>query len=395
MRFVNEAEVYGKRVLLRVDFNVPVADGQVSDDTRIRAVLPTIRYLIDNHARTIILAHQGRPKGEGYERKFTLAPIANALGSLIKQDVQLTHDILGKQTTADVDALQDGQVLMLENLRFDAGEKGCDMEFARRLSELGDVFVNDAFAAAHRAHASITGVTEFLPSYAGFLMNKELGTFERMLAHPAPPFVAILGGSKVSDKIKVIDRLIEVVDVLIIGGAMGFTFLRAQGYATGASLTEEDWMEQALQLLNKADERGTKFLLPSDFVVAAEISADASTSICDITQGIPEGKMGLDIGPATVEAYKRAIAEGRTVFWNGPMGVFECEPFANGTRQVATAVAMNSRASTIIGGGDSIAAINKFGYNDLVTFISTGGGAALELLDGTDLPGVVALRKQG
>ena len=395
MRFVNEADVYGRRVLLRVDFNVPIADGQVSDDTRIRAVLPTIRYLIDNHARTVILAHQGRPKGEGYERKFTLAPIARALGSLIKQEVQLTHDILGKQTTADVEALQDGQVLMLENLRFDAGEKGCDMEFARRLAELGDVFVNDAFAAAHRAHASITGVTEFLPSYAGFLMNKELGTFERMLAHPAPPFVAILGGSKVSDKIKVIDRLIEVVDVLIIGGAMCFTFLQAQGYATGASLTEEDWIEPAKQLLDKADERGTKFLLPSDFVVAAEISADAVTATCDIAQGIPDGKMGLDIGPKTTEDYKQAIAEGRTVFWNGPMGVFECEPFANGTRQVATAVAMNGRASTIIGGGDSIAAVNKFGYNDLVDFISTGGGAALELLDGTDLPGVAALRKQG
>ena len=395
MRFVNEADVYGRRVLLRVDFNVPIADGQVSDDTRIRAVLPTIRYLIDNHARTVILAHQGRPKGEGYERKFTLAPIAKTLGSLIKQDVQLTHDILGKQTTADVEALQDGQVLMLENLRFDAGEKSCDMEFARRLAELGDVFVNDAFAAAHRAHASITGVTEFLPSYAGFLMNKELGTFERMLAHPAPPFVAVLGGSKVSDKIKVIDRLIEVVDVLIIGGAMCFTFLRAQGYATGASLTEEDWIEPAKQLLDKADERGTKFLLPSDFVVAAEISADAATATCEIAQGIPDGKMGLDIGPKTTEDYKQAIAEGRTVFWNGPMGVFECEPFANGTRQVATAVAMNGRASTIIGGGDSIAAVNKFGYNDLVDFISTGGGAALELLDGTDLPGVAALRKQG
>jgi phosphoglycerate kinase len=392
MRLVNEADVTGRHVLLRVDFNVPVADGKVTDDTRIRAVLPTIRYLIDNRARIIVIAHQGRPKGEGYERAYTLAPIAYALGKLLGQEVRLTHDILGKQTTADVEALADGEVLMLENLRFDAGEKNCDREFARRLSELADVFVNDAFAAAHRAHASITGVTEFLPSYAGFLMNKELGTFDRMLAATAHPFVAILGGSKVSDKIKVIDKLLEVVDVLIIGGAMCFTFLVAQDYSVGASLKEDDWIGPAKDLLKKAQERNVKLLLPVDLVVASEVSADATTSVCDIADGIPADKMGLDIGPATIELYKKAIAEGRTVFWNGPMGVFELAPFADGTRQVATAVAMNSGAATIIGGGDSIAAINKFGYNDLVTFISTGGGAALELLEGRELPGVVALR---
>ncbi|MDR3036887.1 MAG: phosphoglycerate kinase [Coriobacteriales bacterium] len=393
MRLVNEAEVAGKRVLLRVDFNVPVADGKVTDDTRIRAVLPTIRYLIDNDARIIIIAHQGRPKGEGYERAYTLAPVAVALGTLLGQEIPLTHDILGKQTTADVEALQDGQVLMLENLRFDPGEKNCDAEFARRLAELADLFVNDAFAAAHRAHASITGVTAYLPSYAGFLMNKELGTFDRMLAAPAHPFVAILGGSKVSDKIKVIDKLIEVVDVLVIGGAMCFTFYLAQGFDVGASLTEDEWVGPAKELLKKANERGVTFLLPTDVVVSDTISADATTAICNIADGIPEGMMGLDIGPATVELYKKAIAKGRTILWNGPMGVFEVAPFANGTRQVATAVAMNSGAATIIGGGDSIAAINKFGYNDLVTFISTGGGAALELLEGIELPGVVALRR--
>jgi phosphoglycerate kinase len=392
MRLVNEAEVAGKRVLLRVDFNVPVAEGKVSDDTRIRAVLPTMRYLIDNQARVIVIAHQGRPGGEGYERRYTLAPIAYALGKLLRQEVRLTHDILGKQTAADVAALADGEVLMLENLRFDAGEKTCDREFAQRLADLADIFVNDAFAAAHRSHASITGVTEFLPSYAGFLMNKELGTFDRMLAHPAHPFVAILGGSKVSDKIKVINKLIEVVDVLIIGGAMCFTFLQAQGYCVGASLKEDDWVGPAKDLLKKAQDMGVAFLLPVDLVVAAEASAEAETSVCDVAGGIPEGMMGLDIGPATVELYRKAIMEGRTVFWNGPMGVFELAPFANGTRQVATAVAMNSGAATIIGGGDSIAAINKFGYNDLVTFISTGGGAALELLEGRDLPGVVALK---
>jgi phosphoglycerate kinase len=391
MRLVNEADVAGRRVLLRVDFNVPVAEGRVTDDTRIRAVLPTMRYLIDNRARVIVIAHQGRPKGEGYERCYTLAPIAYALGKLLRQEVHLTHDILGMQTTADVEALGDGEVLMLENLRFDAGEKTCDREFAQRLAELADIFVNDAFAAAHRAHASITGVTEFLPSYAGFLMNKELGTFERMLAHPAHPFVAILGGSKVSDKIKVIDKLIDTVDVLIIGGAMCFTFLAAQGYSVGASLKEDDWIGPAKELLKKAGERGVEFLLPTDLVVASEVSADATTSVCDVAGGIPADMMGLDIGPTTIELYRKAIAKGLTVFWNGPMGVFELEPFANGTRQIATAVAMNSGAVTIIGGGDSIAAINKFGYNDLVTFISTGGGAALELLEGNKLPGVVAL----
>jgi phosphoglycerate kinase len=392
MRLVNEADVAGRRVLLRVDFNVPVAGGKVTDDTRIRAVLPTIRYLIDNRARIIVIAHQGRPKGDGYERKYTLAPIAYALGKLLKRKVRLTHDILGRQTTADVEALEEGEVLMLENLRFDAGEKACDTQFAQRLAELADVFVNDAFAAAHRAHASITGVTEFLPSYAGFLMNKELGTFDRMLAHPAHPFVAILGGSKVSDKIKVINKLIDVVDVLIIGGAMCFTFLAAQGYSVGASLKEDDWIGPAEDLLKKAAEKGVQFLLPTDLVIASEISADAETDIRGIAAGIPDDRMGLDIGPVTIELYRVAIAKGRTVFWNGPMGVFELEPFANGTRQVATAVAMNSGAATIIGGGDSIAAINKFGYDDLVTFISTGGGAALELLEGSELPGVTALR---
>jgi phosphoglycerate kinase len=390
MRLVNEAELAGKRVLLRVDFNVPVAEGRVTDDTRIRAVLPTIRYLIDNRARVIVAAHQGRPKGEGYERSHTLAPIASALGSLLAREVRLTHDILGKQTTADAHALADGEVLMLENLRFDAGEKANDPQFSRRLAELADVFVNDAFAAAHRAHASIVGVTEYLPSYAGFLLYRELETFARMLARPERPFVAILGGSKVSDKIKVIDKLLDVVDVLVIGGAMCFTFLLAQGYSVGASLTEADWVGRAEGLLRKAGEKGVRLLLPIDVVVAPRISAEAETAVCDIV-AVPEGQMGLDIGPRTVQLYAEAIAQARTVLWNGPMGVFEIDAFANGTRQVATAVAMNQRAVTIIGGGDSIAAINKFGYNDLVTFISTGGGAALELLEGAQLPGVAAL----
>ena len=394
MKLVNEADVAGKKVLLRVDFNVPISDGKVNDITRIQAVLPTLRYLIDNKARTIIIAHQGRPKGEGYERAYSLEPVAKALGSLINREVHLTHDVIGYQTKMDVDALKDGEVLMLENLRFHAGEKKNYPEFARSLAELADIYVNDAFAAAHRAHASITGVPEYLPSYAGFLMNKEIGTFERMLAVPAHPFVAILGGSKVSDKYKVLDKLIKTVDVIIIGGAMCFMFLEAQGYEVGASMVEEDWIEPARELLQKAADKGMMMLLPVDFVVASELSNDAEISICDIETGIPDDKMGLDIGPRTVELYKKEIALGRTIFWNGPMGVFEIPAFADGTRQVATAFAMNSGATTIIGGGDSIAAMNKFGYNDLVSFISTGGGAALELIEGTELPGVAALRRQ-
>ena len=394
MKLVNEADVAGKKVLLRVDFNVPVADGKVNDITRIQAVLPTLRYLIDNKAKTIVIAHQGRPKGEGYERAYSLEPVAKALGTLINREVHLTHDVIGYQTKMDVEALKDGEVLMLENLRFHAGEKKNYPEFARSLAELADIYVNDAFAAAHRAHASITGVPEYLPSYAGFLMNKELGTFERMLAVPTHPFVAILGGSKVSDKYKVLDKLIDTVDVIIIGGAMCFMFLEAQGYEVGASMVEEDWIDPARELLQKAADKGMKLLLPVDFVVASELSNEAEVSICDIETGIPDDKMGLDIGPRTVQLYKKEIALGRTIFWNGPMGVFEIPAFADGTRQVATAFAMNSGATTIIGGGDSIAAMNMFGYNDLVSFISTGGGAALELIEGTELPGVAALRRQ-
>jgi phosphoglycerate kinase len=394
MKLVNEADVAGKRVLLRVDFNVPIADGKVNDTTRIQSSLPTLRYLIDNRARKIIIAHQGRPRGDGYERRYSLAPIAEALGKLIGKDVRLTHDILGYQTREDIEALEDGDVLMLENLRFSAGEKKNDGEFTQGLADLADVYVNDAFAAAHRAHASIVGLPELLPSYAGFLMNKELGTFERMLAVPTHPFIAILGGSKVSDKYKVIDKLIEIVDVIVIGGAMCFMFMAAQGYSVGASLVEQDWVEPAKGLIKKAAERGTKLLLPVDFVIASEVSEDTEVSVCTIEEGIPADKMGLDIGPETANLYKQEIALGRTIFWNGPMGVFELAPFANGTRQVATSVAMNSGAATIIGGGDSIAAINKFGFNDLVTFISTGGGAALALIEGTELPGVTALRRQ-
>lgn len=281
---------------------------------------------------------------------------------------------------------------MLENLRFDAREKQNDPEFARELASLAEVYVDDAFAAAHRAHASITGITEFLPSYAGFLLYRELETFHRMLDRSERPFAAILGGSKVSDKIQVIDSLLDKVDFLLIGGAMCFTLLAAAGHPVGASLMEADWVGRAAEMLKKAADCGVELMLPSDVVVADKISKDAETAICAI-DAIPHDMMGLDIGPATFERYAEVIKQSRTVFWNGPMGVFELEPFSQGTRQVAMAVAMNQKATTIIGGGDSIAAINKFGYNDLVSFISTGGGAALELLEGKTLPGISVLEE--
>ena len=390
MQLVNEAHLEGSRVLLRVDFNVPVKGGKVVDDTRIRTVLPTIRYLLDNSARVIVAAHQGRPKGDGYEREFTLAPVAEALGELLKMPVNLTHDVLGMQTIADCEALQPGEVLMLENLRFDAREQENDQEFARELASLADIYVNDAFAASHRAHASIVGVTEYLPSYAGFLLYREIETVHRMISRPERPFLAILGGAKVSDKIGVVESLLDVVDGLIIGGAMCFTFLSALGLSVGKSLVEPDWVDWAKQTMLKAEAKDIKIMLPVDVVTAAEASDKSPTSVHDVDK-IPADQMGLDIGPVTADAYAAYINEARTILWNGPMGVFELEPFAHGTRKVATAFAMNQKATTIVGGGDSIAAISKFGYNDLVSFISTGGGALLELLEGKSLPGVAAL----
>jgi phosphoglycerate kinase len=389
MKIINEAEVAGKRILLRVDFNVPVADGKVTDDTRIRAALPTLRYLIDNGARVIVAAHQGRPKGVGYESAYTMAPIAGVLSDLLGQVVQM-RDVMDKFTVADTEELENGQVFILENLRFYPGEKANDPEFAQRLAKLADIYVDDAFAAAHRAHASIVGVTEYLPSYAGFLMEKELATFGSMLAAPDLPFVAILGGSKVSDKIKVIERLLDVVDVLLVGGAMCFTLLLAKGYTVGSSLVEADWVEEAQRVIKKAKTKGVRLILPADVVVADAISADAETTVCS-SDTIPDEKMGLDIGPKTQKIFACEIASARTVFWNGPMGAFEHQPFESGTREIAKAVADNQSATTIVGGGDSIAAINKFGLNDRMTFLSTGGGAALELLEGKILPGVVAL----
>ena len=389
---VDDLEARGKRVLVRVDFNVPVSDGVCTDDTRIRAALPTINKLVEGGARVILMSHLGRPSGEGFEEKFTLRPAALRLAELLGKPVAFASDTIGEDAHAKVAALQDGQVLVLENLRFDKREKKNDPAFCEELASLGDAYVNDAFGTAHRAHASTAGVAALLPAYAGYLMQREVGTLSGMLEKPRRPFVAILGGSKVSDKIKVIDALLEKCDTLIIGGGMCFTFLLAQGKQVGTSLKEEDWVERAAAMLKKAEERGVKLLLPVDVVCADKFAEDARTETVSV-DAIPADMKGLDIGPETSKLYADAIAEGATVFWNGPMGVFEMDAFAAGTKAVALAVAENQQADTIIGGGDSVAAVNKFDLADRMTFISTGGGASMELVQGEALPGVEALRR--
>ena len=393
MKTIESLDAAGKRVLVRVDFNVPIKDGIVTDDTRIRAALPTIEKLIGQGARVILMSHRGRPSGTGVEPEFSLAPAAQKLSEILGVPVAFAADTVGQDAQAKAAALKDGEVLVLENLRFDKREKKNDPEFCAELAALGEVYVNDAFGTAHRAHASTAGVAALLPAYAGYLMEREVATLTGMLDAPKRPFVAILGGSKVSDKIKVIDALMDKADVLIIGGGMCFTFLLAQGKAVGASLKELDWVERAAEMLAKAEAKGVKLLLPVDVVVADKFAEDAQTAIVSVDD-IPEDMMGLDIGPETEKVYAQAIAEAASVFWNGPMGVFEMKAFESGTKAVALAVAANQAADTIIGGGDSVAAVNKFDLAAQMTFISTGGGASMELVQGEALPGVIALGKE-
>ena len=392
IKTIDQLDAKGKKVLVRVDFNAPVdAEGEVADDTRIRAALPTIEKLLADGARVILVSHRGRPSGEGFEDAFSLWPIALRLQKLLGCDVVLSRAIVGPDAQEAADALEDGGLLLLENVRFDKREKKNDPEFARQLAALADVYVNDAFGTAHRAHASTAGVAELLPAYAGYLMQKEVDTLTSMMDDPRRPFVAILGGSKVSDKIKVIDSLLDKADTLIIGGAMCFTFLAAQGKSVGKSLMEADWVDRAKEMMDKAERNGVELLLPVDVVVADAIDEAAATQVvsaCDI----PADSMGLDIGPETARSYADAIAKAQCVFWNGPIGVFEMKPFEEGTRAVAMAVADNADADTVIGGGDSVAAVNKFGVADACTFISTGGGASMELVQGEKLPGVEALK---
>jgi len=386
---VKDVDVRGRRVLVRVDFNVPLSEGTVTDDTRVRAALPTLRYLVDHGARVIVMSHLGRPKGAP-DPQFSLRPVRRVLQRLLGRNVVFVDDIVGPEAHDAVDRMVDGEIIMLENVRFEPGEKTNDPEFAKALGSLADIYVNDAFGAAHRAHASTEGVAHVLPAYAGLLLAREVETLTGMLTKPERPFVAILGGSKVSDKFGVIDRLLECVDTLIIGGGMCFTLLVAKGVSVGDSLVEQEWVEPAKAMLTKALDEGVELMLPVDFVIADAIEADAETRIV-AREEIPAGQMGLDIGPTTVELFKGAISSARTIFWNGPMGVFEMAPFENGTKQIAIAVSRNNRAASIVGGGDSVAALKKFDVEDRITFVSTGGGASMKLLEGSELPGLAAL----
>ncbi len=389
---VKDIDVAHKRVLLRVDFNCPLYNGIVMDDTRIREALPTIQYLIDHDARVIIAAHLGRPSGHGqFESEFSMMPVAMRLIQLLGKPVNVIggSEVAGEDALSASLALKDGQVMMLENLRFDDGEKSCDLRFVHKLASLCDVYVNDAFGAAHRAHASISGVPEFVPAVGGLLLAKEVNTQQGMLENPERPFVAILGGSKVSDKLGIIENLLSVADTVIIGGAMCFTFLKAQGLSVGTSKMEESMVDEAAKIMAAAEEKGVKLLIPVDVVCADMFAEGANTKTVDI-DAIPDDMMGLDIGPKTCELYREEILGAKTVFWNGPMGVFEFPSFEMGTRSVAEAVAESS-AQSIIGGGDSVAAIRKFDLVDHVSFISTGGGASMRLLEGKPLPGVEAL----
>ncbi len=385
---VKDIDVKGKRVLVRVDFNVPrdKKTGEITDDKRIRGALPTIQYLVDQGAKVILTAHLGRPKN-GPDASLSLKPAADRLAQLIGKPVTLAADVIGEDAKAKADALQSGEILILENIRFHKEETKNDPAFAAELASLADVYVNDAFGTAHRAHASTAGVANYLPGVMGFLIEKEMDVMGTALQNPKRPFVAILGGAKVSDKIGVIENLIEKVDTLIIGGGMAYTFLKAKGESVGSSLLEEDKIDLAKALLDKAQAKGVELLLPVDTRCAAAFSADEKA---EVVKTIPDNKMGLDIGPETEACFKAAVAKAGTVVWNGPMGVFEFEAFAGGTREVARAVAENQGVS-IIGGGDSAAAVEVLGFADQVSHISTGGGASLEFLEGKVLPGVDCL----
>ena len=387
---VRDVDVKGKKVLLRCDFNVPQdkETGAITSDKRIVAALPTIRYLLENGAAVIACSHLGKPKN-GPDPKLSLAPVAKRLSQLLGQEVLFAHDVVGEDAQAKAAALQPGQILLLENTRFEPGETKNDPELAKQLASLAELYVSDAFGAVHRAHASTAGVADYLPAVSGFLIQKELEFLGGAIADPKRPLVAILGGSKVSSKIGVINNLLNIADTIIIGGGMSYTFAKAQGAKVGKSLLEEDWIQYAGEMVEKAKEKGVKLLLPVDGLAATEFSADAEAHLVDGVD-IPDGMMGMDIGPKTIQLYSDAVKDAGTVIWNGPMGVFEFPAFAEGTRAVAKALA-ETDAITIVGGGDSAAAVAQLGYADKMTHISTGGGASLEFLEGKELPGVACL----
>ena len=422
---VKDVEVRGKRVFVRCDFNVPMKDGVITSDKRITAAIPTIQYLLDNGAKVILASHMGKPHNiftEGFgltkkekkaveklpeaekaaataeflakagkdKEKLTLKPVADRLNELLGNKVTFATDIVGADAQAKVAALKEGEAVLLENIRFDAGEEKNKPEFAQALASMADLYVNDAFGTAHRAHASTEGITHHMPAVCGFLIDKEITFMGGALEAPQHPFVAILGGAKVSDKIGVITNLIEKVETIIIGGAMAYTFVKAQGGSIGTSLCEDDKMDLALSLIAKAQEKGVKFLLPVDNKCATAFDNDAPSIICDVN-AVPDGYMGMDIGPKTIELYTEAVKDAKTVIWNGPMGVSEFSNYAAGTRAVAEAVAQ-SDAISIVGGGDSTAAIEALGFAEKITHISTGGGASLEFLEGKELPGIACLQ---
>ncbi len=385
---VEDIDVKGKRVLVRCDFNVPMKDGVITNDNRIVGALPTIKYLISNGAKVILCSHMGRPKGE-FKPEFSLAPVAEKLSEYLGQKVIMASDVIGEDAKAKAAALKDGEVLLIENVRFHKEETANDPAFAKELASLAEIFVNDAFGAAHRAHASTAGVADYLPAVCGYLIKKEITIMGEALENPKRPFVAILGGAKVSDKIGVINNLIDKVDTLIIGGGMAYTFFKAFGNQIGTSICENDKIDLARDLVSKAREKGVNFLLPIDNVIGKEYKED-TVFMRIYSDSIPDGWMGLDIGKMTQELFAKSIEGAGTVIWNGPMGVSEWENFSAGTEAVAKAVA-DSGAVSIIGGGDSAAAVAKLGYGDKMTHVSTGGGASLEFLEGLELPGIACL----
>lgn len=388
---IEDIDVSNKRVLARCDFNVPLKDGVITNDKRIVAALPTIKYLIEHGAKLILCSHLGRPK-EGWEPEFSLAPVAKRLSELLGKEVIMAKDVIGEDAKAKAAALKPGDVMLLENVRYHKEEKKNDPAFAKELASLAEIYVNDAFGAAHRAHASTAGVAAYLPAVCGYLMQKEIDFIGGAIENPKHPFVAILGGAKVSDKIGVIENLIDKVDTLIIGGGMAYTFMRAIGNTTGSSICEEDKLDLAHDLMAKARAKGVNFLIPVDNIVAREYNEN-SVYMRIYSDAIPDGWMGLDIGPTTQELFAKTLKGAGTVIWNGPMGVSEWENFAAGTRAVAQAIADESEKGTIsvIGGGDSVAAVTKLGYADKMSHISTGGGASLEFMEGKKLPGIECL----
>ena len=388
---VKDIDVNGKKVLVRCDFNVPIDSetGEITDNRRIRAALPTIQYLLDHNAKVILCSHLGRPKGE-FNLKYSLKPVAGELSKLLNKDVKLAKDVIGENAKELTANMKEGDIVLLENVRFHKEEEQNDPEYSKALASMAEIYVNDAFGTAHRAHSSTAGIAEFLPAVSGFLIEKELEFLGSALENPQRPFVAILGGAKVSDKLGVIESLLEKVDTLIIGGGMAYTFFKSMGYSVGKSICELDKLDLAKELMEKAKQKNVKLVLPVDNVIAKEITPDAENKVID-SDNIPDDWEGLDIGPKTVELFKEKLKDAKTIIWNGPVGFSEYEIFANGTRSIAQALAEKEDAVTIIGGGDSAAAIEKMGLSDKMTHISTGGGASLEFLEGKKLPGIECL----